>query len=75
MVDSIGKSALAAIQRGLVRAANSAESIANPSLTGDSNNLVEAFLDLAQGKREVQAGRKLSDVDKELNKAVLDILA
>ena len=37
--------------------------------------MLDAFMDLSQAKRDVQAGGKLVDVDKELNRAVLDILA
>lgn len=72
MVDSIEKSGLKSITQGVSRVAKHAESIATNGVNDDE--AVKDIIGVKQGEREVEAGRKIVEVSKKLDKSVLDII-
>jgi len=64
---------LQGIQRGVSSAVDAAEKITANAANGEFR--AEDFVQLSQARHQVAAASKLFAVDREINKAVLDIVA
>lgn len=75
MVDSIAGTALKGIKAGLESAAQDAQRVSDAFRPDSTEDPVQPLVDLKLDQFQVKANTKVLEVDEEMNKSILDILA